>query len=273
MKNPIFNMGLLLVGALFISANIEAQEPAPLVQFNNGEIADATAVNNNFSNHEQRIQALEQYQGCSAAQDGSSIVITCADGSSGVLASAGSVILLEGLVGEVPDTSTLVTGPWYVVDASSVVLGEFISSWSTSTEIADDEILRIRVSGIVLSVRPEPPSSIKVSTQSNSTELIYFAEADCQGTPFLLNTARVKHLMEVRPGEYAVATNTSKVTFEAASRRASGKFDGSISNPQYFEPTECQNFATIVAAVPMQAYFPPNEIVNATLPLRITTTP
>ena len=260
----------LLTQLLFLSTLVSAQE---LHTFSNGEVADAEKINENFEALKSEISGSG---GCSAEQDGSSVVITCADGTSGVLAGAGTVVLLEGLVGEIPDTSTLITGPWYLVDASGVVLGEFVASWSGSTDIADDEVVRLRVSGILMSVRPEPPSSIKVSAQSNSPEVIYFAQEDCHGAPFLPNTSRVNVLMEVRLGEYAVATTTSRITFEAASRRASGKFDFtsySDRTAKYFEPTECENFATIVAAAPMQEYFPPTEILNAALPLEITNNP
>ena len=266
-----FKMRLVLIILLIVLPPFPyAQE---LHTFSNGEVADAEKINENF---QYVLENATGSGGCSAEQDGSNVVITCADGTSGVLAGAGTVVLLEGLLGEVPDTSTLITGPWYVVDSLGVVLGEFVASWSGSTDIADDEVVRLRVSGIVMSVRPEPPSSIKVSAQSNSSEVIYFAEEDCQGAPFLPNTTRVNVLMEVRPGEYAVATTSSRITFEAASRRASGKFDftsWSDRTAKYYEPTECENFATIVAAAPMQEYFPPIEILNASLPLEITNDP
>ena len=133
MKKPMF-LGVVILSSLFNILSAEAQEPAPLVQFNNGEAADADDVNNNFNNHEQRIQSLEQYQGCSATQDGSSVVITCADGSSGVLVSAGTVVVYpSGITGNA-DPITYNTGDIVVVDATDQVLGVVVDQLNAGSE-------------------------------------------------------------------------------------------------------------------------------------------
>ena len=58
--------------------------------FSNGEVADAEKINENF---QYVLQNATGSGGCSAEQDGSSVVITCADGTSGVLASEGTVVV------------------------------------------------------------------------------------------------------------------------------------------------------------------------------------
>ena len=84
-------MGYLLLSLLLIFPSLaSAQE---LHTFSNGEVADAEKINDNF---QYVIENATGSAGCSAEQDGSSVVITCADGTSGVLASEGTVVALSG---------------------------------------------------------------------------------------------------------------------------------------------------------------------------------
>ena len=76
---------LIVLLLLFFSCLVSAQE---LHTFSNGEVADAEKINQNF---QYVLENATGSGGCSAEQDGSSVVITCADGTSGVLASAGTV--------------------------------------------------------------------------------------------------------------------------------------------------------------------------------------
>ena len=265
---------LSLAAAITISlSSISTLAQEALIEFVDGEIASAENVNSNFQHLNTRLNAIEQFGGCSVTQDGSSVVITCADGSSGVFASAGAVVVLQpGIVGEVPDVTQLVTGPWYVLDASDTVLGVYVTSWTGSTQIGPDEIIRLAIDDIIMSIRPDPDAqSVKVSAQSNSSEIMYFAESDCLGTPYLANRARLNHMYEVRENEYAVATEINTITFESRSRRASGKFDGTATSPSYFPPTPCENFVGVVSGSPMRSYTPPEKLQNASLPLRIAT--
>ena len=86
---------LLLSLILFFPAALAAQE---LHTFSNGEVADAEKINENF---QYVLENATGSGGCSAEQDGSSVVITCADGTSGVLASEGTVVVYPegGIVG------------------------------------------------------------------------------------------------------------------------------------------------------------------------------
>ena len=76
---------LFLLASFLIAPLVSAQE---LHTFSNGEVADAEKINQNF---QYVLENATGSGGCSAEQDGSSVVITCADGTSGVLASAGTV--------------------------------------------------------------------------------------------------------------------------------------------------------------------------------------
>ena len=92
MKHLLFS--LLLAFPVLASAQ-------DLHTFSNGEVADAEKINENF---QYVLENATGSGGCSAEQDGSSVVITCADGTSGVLASEGTVVVYpeDGIVGESP---------------------------------------------------------------------------------------------------------------------------------------------------------------------------
>ena len=111
---------LLLSLILFFPTALAAQE---LHTFSNGEVADAEKINENF---EALKSEISDSGGCSAEQDGSSVVITCADGTSGILASAGvTVLLLEAQNGQL-NLEEYPTGAVVVQDANEVLLGEAI---------------------------------------------------------------------------------------------------------------------------------------------------
>ena len=62
--------------------------------------------------------------GCSATQQDNSVLIECADGTSGVIAGAGAVLLIpEGVVEETPDYSAVNVGEFYWADGNGVFLG------------------------------------------------------------------------------------------------------------------------------------------------------
>ena len=86
---------LLLSALLLFPVALSAQE---LHTFSNGEVADAEKINENF---QYVLENATGGGGCSAQQEGSSVVISCADGTSGVLASEGTVVVYpEGAIGE-----------------------------------------------------------------------------------------------------------------------------------------------------------------------------
>jgi hypothetical protein len=70
---------ILILSAVLFSTDLCAQE---LHTFSNGEVADADKVNENFSVLREEISATGS---CSAEQSGRDVLITCPDGTSGVL--------------------------------------------------------------------------------------------------------------------------------------------------------------------------------------------
>ena len=125
---------LLLTLLLIFPSLSSAQE---LHTFSNGEVADAEKINENFEALKSEISGSG---GCSAEQDGSSVVITCADGTSGVLASEGTVVVVPQASVTPSPTAVFNTGEIYVVDANEVPLAH----GANSLEYDDQGIVRLR---------------------------------------------------------------------------------------------------------------------------------
>ena len=97
---------------------LQGTASAQLHTFRNGEVADATKLNESL-----QYILNNASGGCSATQQGSNVLIECADGSSGLLSSEGTVVAYpEGLAGEV-DPMTFDEGDIVVVDAAGTQLG------------------------------------------------------------------------------------------------------------------------------------------------------
>lgn len=90
-----------------------------LHEFSNGDVADAEKINQNFN------YVLENASGgCTATQQDNSVIIECADGTTGVLAGAGTVVAYpEGVLGESYPVDTIEVGEGMLVDANGVILG------------------------------------------------------------------------------------------------------------------------------------------------------
>ena len=86
------SLSLLLV----FSSLVSAQE---LIEFENGRIADAEAINENF----RRLKdAMGSASGCSARQVGADVVIDCVDGSTGTIGAGGNLISVDPYLGAAP---------------------------------------------------------------------------------------------------------------------------------------------------------------------------
>ena len=96
MVKPFSIACLVAVASLGWTAFAAAQVPNT---FNNGEVADADKINENFS------YVLENASGgCTVEQVDNTAEITCADGSTAVVPGYGTVLVYpEGEIGEVPD--------------------------------------------------------------------------------------------------------------------------------------------------------------------------
>ena len=174
---------VLVLSMLSFNLKVSAQE---LHTFSNGEVADAEKINENFEALKSEISGGG---GCSAEQDGSSVVITCADGTSGVLASEGTVVVYPegGIVGESP-VQSWPTGTIVHMDAKGQVIGPATGNrWELTLE---DEWYA--------GVRNDATNEI-TKVVSSRAGYVYFLSEDCTGQPFIYSvgsTAKAVHLTD-----------------------------------------------------------------------------
>ena len=235
---------LLLTLLLIFPALASAQE---LHTFSNGEVADAEKINQNF---QYVLENATGSGGCSAEQDGSSVVITCADGTSGVLASAGTVIVYpEGQTGAV-DLESFNTGDIVVMDANGVILAPIYKAtgdsytvylgsnktWPLAYIINNDARERVELRGY------------------GSDQFLYFVEPDCQGTTLGGNAAA---LVKVNDEFFADAGNAGELLIKS-------RMDGG---------GVCINGERVDRFRVFSEYTPAQELLEAAYPARLEQLP
>ena len=245
---------------LLIWPCLSEAESSPLVTFVNGEIADAEDINSNFDNHEQRLTAIEQYGGCSASQDGSNVVISCADGTSGLLAGAGTVVVYPegGITGDSPMVSWS-TGAVIFEDANGVVLGKAESKSSTV----------IRLNGSVGTFFNDAGNEQVLLTGWGGGEDVYYLSNDCTGQIFIL--ASSSSLIEIS-GELFVADEAfspTRLLFESKRRSGSANF----TSGSYIPAGSCRVGQIVADSQPVTTYTPAPEILNAAYPVKLVQLP
>lgn len=254
---------LLVLLLLFFPSLASAQE---LHTFSNGEVADAKKINENFEALKSEISGSG---GCSAEQDGSSVVITCADGTSGVLAGQGQIVFVSGLMGEIPDLTTLPSGLFYLIDNEDRTLGIYRMSRTDLSQY--DAILfdmYVENGGPVRGTMVfTGDSSVKITGGEYSTNwTILYASEDCSGQGFYQNYPGT--LLEVRNDEFVIPRGP-QATFAAKSTITSGHF----SNGQYRPPSQCQLTDSIFEGTAVVPFTPAAEVLNPSFPLRIEQRP
>ena len=142
---------------------------------------------------------------CSAEQSGSDVLIVCSSGSTATLRSAGVVVvgLPEGEVGEIIDT--FYTGDIVVKDYSDVLLGEYIAIGSTATTFKMLTDKADATSGRELYVNNDIEAVYGVVSGGQQ---IWFENADCEGAVFF-------------PGIYNDTEDLAGVTYPNAPDSAS----------------------------------------------------
>ena len=238
---------------ILFSTPLLAQE---LHTFSNGEVADAEKINENFESLKSEISGSG---GCSAEQDGSSVVVTCADGTSGVLASEGTVVMYPegGIVGESP-VQSWPTGTIVFEDNNGVLLAEASQVGNLLVFDLDD------VKGTFVNL----PQGRVVVTSWRSGERIYFSSEDCSGQKFGTTDTMIYDW----DGELAVPLpNTDKQDILSNSYLKSGS--GNFKTDSYTASGSCNSEQSVVSAYPLVEYTPPKEFLNAAYPVRLAQLP
>ena len=193
---------------------------------------------------------------CSVAQVGSSAVITCEDGTSAALASAGTVVVYpEGMLGESPPL-TYPTGAVIIVDALGIVLGKVIGAGNSA------QIL-LREDPVLWGMLHNHAATETIKLTSKDYNYLLFMEEGCTGTPF------VSFLRDSRwPVDAGVlglfvkvdGAELENLLFKSRIMNAGIRFD------QFNEVGECENGQFVHEAYLATEYIPAPEIRNAVYP-------
>lgn len=239
--------------SLLIIADIAIGQESSMIQFSDGKIASADDVNDNFENLDLRLQAIEQGGGCSVVQKDSAIVVSCADGSSGVLAGAGTVVVYpQGAAAKV-DLTTLRTGDLIVVDANDVVLA-VLREGSENSYLVE---LPSEPYGYVLAWlrNNSDDQSVVLDCYPNCPGLrIFFESEDCVGQAFVSNPS---YLYKAPDGTWLAPSEQTTSIPQVTLSSFSG---GVCSNVEIADSSRYIIFP----------YTPPLEITNAVYPIRAT---
>ena len=215
--------------------------------------------------------------GCSAAQDGSSVVITCADGTSGVLASEGTVVLIpEGDVAiTAPDTYN--TGQIVVMDANDSIVAPALASEISATNFFQIELATssdtfrtyLRASDEDDSVTLVPYNAGTVVSASR----LLFKSDNCSGQPFIYASAEQARwaLAKTSESEFFVKkpdAESEELLF--GSRIVSEHVD---YNSYYVLASSCESGDFIRTAYLAAPFEVPTSISDAMFPIRLEQLP
>ena len=260
---------LLAIAALWACSGVWAEDcpgdgfspsiKCQLWQLNNNEVADADKVMSNFNVLGDAIDGV--VGGCTATQQDNSVLIECADGTSGVIAGAGTVVVYpEGLVGEAPPTEYN-TGQIVAYDANDVVLGEVRQSSSKGPLLYldrdPDDVNNYRDGMLWLN---DEAQTIVLTGTSNTG--VWFLDDACQGSPFSQYKTQI-----IRYGDsYFVAD------FDQAAEQLLFK---SYRRPAFedYEAQDCISGDYVNTGYLTRPYTPAPEILNAAYPVRLEQLP
>ena len=253
---------------MILSSLVSAQE---LHTFSNGEVADAEKINENF-----QFILGEASQGCSATQDGSNVVINCPDGSSGILASAGTVVRYpEGAI-EALTPVTYNSGDIIVLDVNDVVLAKAIAGGFDDAPIVELEIESRPVRAILRNNNDIQSIELVTYNQGGNEEnaaYAYFMSEDCSGAAWVYTRYNtVDHLVAVNESNTFYVAETSaeleELLFKSKLRSDYYEYYGT-----YRPSLGCVVGDFIANARRAASYVPSDEISNAAYPLRLEQLP
>ena len=252
------NQSLKLLAALLALITPAISTAQELHTFSNGEVADAEKINENF-----QYVLKNASGGCSATQDRSNVVITCADGSSGVLASAGTVVVYPegGMIGKVSET--LSSGQIVFKDANDVVVAAAVNTVEVTHaafEIEGRELLG--------NFYNDHESQQVVFSGWTGDIQVYFQSTDCTGQP--LGTG-ANWVYEVQGKFLTAAKDVQRQSYLTMSVFSSGS--ANFSTNSYRPSGECQSIPSIRNGVPLVNLALPEEIINAAYPVRLEQLP
>lgn len=262
---------LLLTLPLLFPTALSSQE---LHTFSNGEVADAEKINENFE-----YLLTNAVGGCSAEQDGSNVVITCADGSSGVLASEGTVVLYPFGEAFPAEPITYNNGDIVLVDNNEILIAKVARTGLDGTNFYHYAI-SLTINGWDLEplvFNDATTETVRILTESGAPltgTKVLFMEPDCSGAAVWLAPAynRTRNLI----------ANTGDGNFFVGDEGAVAEtlvFQSQIvsSNMAYYgelrAASECIPGELVAEAYRGVRYEPPAELINAIFPVKLEQLP
>jgi len=249
------NQYIKLLAALLVLTTPALSSAQELHTFSNGEVADADKINENFNCVLERASG-----GCSAKQEGSNVVITCPDGSQGVLAGTGSVYALpSGIEGSIP-TIELPSGNVVVRDNDGVVLAQYYGG------ATDGKSYRVSLDSRNLVCLVNVESTSSVSLYSCPIALYaYFLNDDCSGDPLISYHDR-RAILSINESYMVYPSDAEPTTTLTRSRKVSRWISSSF---RIYDQSACQDFESVIPAAPAILYIPASEILEAAYPVSL----
>jgi len=268
------NQYIKLLAALLVLTTSALSTSQELHTFSNGEVADADKINENFNYVLDRASG-----GCSAKQEGSNVVITCPDGSQGVLASAGTVVRYPSVgAAGVSDPVTYNSGDIVVKDANDIVLGKVVGQINSDSEY-HSYLIEFEINFYTL--RPiiygqSSTQSVRLIPEGGGTwTTVYWLTDDCSGpawiSPRSLETTNL--FANLGDGTYYVPDEDSQqeqLLFKSGIVSEHMHYSSSIG---WVAATECQAGEFVADAWRATTYTPAPEILNAAYPVRLEQLP
>ena len=252
----------------FLVALIMGFAISPLVQaqlktFKPGDVIKSSEINENFEYLEEQIGSAGDAASaqCSATQDGSNVVISCTDGSSAVLAGAGTVVTYPegGIYGESP-TKTWSTGAIIFQDANGVNLAGVTTVLGNSTAYIEGFQGVFYYNSVT--------QSVILTGWGGGSDAFYLSE-DCSGQAFLNYNSDDFHEVNGNLSVRDMSFPPEVILF--SSKRRSGW--ANFGNDSYGPTGACQTGQFTENSRPAISYPPADEIVYAAYPVTIVQLP
>ena len=193
---------------------------------------------------------------CSAEQQGSSVLISCADGSNGILSSEGTVItFLDGTIGEIPVSFN--TGTIVVMDDQDITLGEYVG---TGTNDNIRLLLQREPSYLIIEIVNGSDDTVYLASAADA--YTYFDEPDCAGVPFASENIGGSVLTgaDTPPGKFYIQPSSEQIQQKLVK--------------SYYRLNNCWNEESVLSATyVLQEYIPAPEVLNAAFPIRLEQLP
>ena len=252
----------LLAILLLLPLSALAQTQVPNV-FEDGTPATAAEVNENFQ------YILNNASGeCSATQQDNRVLIECADGTSGVIVGAGTVVVYPtGQVGAAPDPVSVPTGQFVWQDANGITISKYLGSKRFNKIMIADSAGRAMWMFV-----DDFAESLTVAPGPDQVNL-YYTEPDCAGTE-LIHTTYSGAIFMIDELFYVTADDDipGQVMFKSS---LTSDFYGITDNR--LQRGFCSNFdSPQITSGPFRQrvqYQPPNEWGNAAYPLNFIQLP